>query len=83
MASIIIDSLKVEADQAPGSFAMKKAKGGVETAGHMYRMQVPLEDCVGKNSKIERTARTGRNRNLEFNYYWKTSRPKNTTPEHY
>jgi len=38
---------QVEADQAPGSFTMQKAKGGVETAGYMYRMQVAPEDCTG------------------------------------
>jgi homodimeric pyruvate:ferredoxin (flavodoxin) oxidoreductase len=38
---------QVEADQAPESFEMMKAKGGVETAGYMYRMQVAPDDCTG------------------------------------
>jgi homodimeric pyruvate:ferredoxin (flavodoxin) oxidoreductase len=38
---------QVEMDTAPQSFGMQKAKGGVETAGYMYRMQVAPDDCTG------------------------------------
>merc|ERR1719440_192284 len=38
---------QVEADTAPETFTMQKAKGGVETAGYMYRMQVAPDDCTG------------------------------------
>jgi Pyruvate/2-oxoacid:ferredoxin oxidoreductase gamma subunit/ferredoxin len=38
---------QVEVDKAPATFEMRKAKGGVEVAGHMYRMQVAPDDCTG------------------------------------
>eukprot|EP00397_Hematodinium_sp_SG-2012_P000320 GEMP01000320.1.p1 GENE.GEMP01000320.1~~GEMP01000320.1.p1 ORF type:complete len:1805 (+),score=426.97 GEMP01000320.1:80-5494(+) len=36
-----------EVDEAPLTFDMRKAKGGSETAGLMYRIQVAPEDCTG------------------------------------
>ncbi|CAK0884488.1 unnamed protein product [Prorocentrum cordatum] len=38
---------QVEADKAPQTFEMVKAKGGIETAGLMYRIQVAPDDCTG------------------------------------
>ncbi|CAK0893148.1 unnamed protein product, partial [Prorocentrum cordatum] len=38
---------QVEADRAPQTFEMVKAKGGIETAGLMYRIQVAPDDCTG------------------------------------
>jgi pyruvate dehydrogenase (NADP+) len=38
---------QLEADQAPSTFDMKKAQGGNELAGLMYRIQVAPEDCTG------------------------------------
>jgi homodimeric pyruvate:ferredoxin (flavodoxin) oxidoreductase len=38
---------QLEVDKAPEAFEMAKAKGGAETAGYMYRIQVAPEDCTG------------------------------------
>ncbi|CAD7948280.1 unnamed protein product [Amoebophrya sp. A120] len=36
-----------EADEAPDTFDTKKAKGGVEVSGLLFRIQVAPEDCTG------------------------------------
>jgi len=36
-----------DVDNSPSTFEMRKAKGGSDVAGHMYRIQVAPEDCTG------------------------------------
>jgi len=38
---------QLEEDEAPKEFHMSKAKGGAETAGYNYRIQVAPDDCTG------------------------------------